>query len=68
MADGYQILINKLDEFIRKYYRNQLLKGLLLFVAIFLVLFLMVNGLEYYGHFGTIPRTIFFYVFFPPAY
>ena len=63
MADGYQILINKLDEFIRKYYSNQLLRGLLLFVAIFLVSFLMVNGLEYYGHFGTIPRTILFYVF-----
>ena len=63
MAGGYQILINKLDEFIRKYYSNQLLKGLLLFIAIFLVSFLLVNGLEYFGHFGTIPRTILFYVF-----
>ena len=63
MVDNYQILINKLDEFIRKYYRNQLLKGTLLFVAIFLVLFLLVTGLEYYGHFGTIPRAILFYLF-----
>ena len=47
MTDNYQILINKLDEFIRKYYRNQLLKGFLLFIAIFVVLFLLVNGLEY---------------------
>jgi hypothetical protein len=63
MVDGYQILIRKLDEFIRKYYRNQLLKGMLLFVAIFLVSFLLVNGLEYYGHFGIVPRTILFYIF-----
>ena len=63
MGDTYQILINKLDEFIRKYYINQLLKGVLLFVAIFLISFLLVNGLEYYGHFGTIPRTILFYLF-----
>jgi hypothetical protein len=63
MADSYQILINKLDEFIRKYYSNQLLKGALLFVAIFLVSFLLVNGLEYYGHFGIIPRTVLFYLF-----
>jgi hypothetical protein len=63
MVDLYQILINKLDEFIRKYYSNQLLKGVLLFVAIFLVSFLLVNGLEYYGHFGTIPRTVLFYLF-----
>lgn len=63
MVNSYQLLINKLDEFIRKYYRNQLLKGVLLFVAIFLFLFLLINGLEYYGHFGTIPRAILFYLF-----
>ena len=61
--ESYQILIRKLDEFIRKYYRNQLLKGVLLFLALFLFSFLLINTLEYLGHFGTFTRTVLFYLF-----
>ena len=63
MNENYNILIKKLDEFIRKYYRNQLLKGVLLFLALFLFSFLVVNILEYLGHFGTFIRTMLFYFF-----
>ena len=63
MADNYQILIKKLDEFTRKYYRNKLVKGLILFLAIILFSFLVVTGLEYFGHFGQTIRTILFYLF-----
>lgn len=63
MTDNYQILIRKLDEFIRKYYRNQLIRGSLLFVAILLVSYLLFVILEYFWHFGTVPRSILFYSF-----
>jgi hypothetical protein len=63
MTDNYQILIRKLDEFIRKYYRNQLIKGSLLFLAILLVSYLLFVILEYFWHFGTVPRSILFYLF-----
>ncbi|MCX6250306.1 MAG: hypothetical protein NTX61_06095 [Bacteroidetes bacterium] len=63
MSENYQILIRKLDEFIRKYYRNRLLKGLILFLAIFLFAFLLITILEFFGHFDHVTRTVFFYLF-----
>jgi hypothetical protein len=63
MTDNYQILIRKLDEFIRKYYRNQLIRGALLFLAILLISYLSFVTLEYFWHFGTVPRSILFYLF-----
>jgi hypothetical protein len=63
MKDNYQILIQKLDEFIRKYYRNQLIRGSLLFIAILFVSYLLFVTLEYFWNFGTVPRSILFYLF-----
>ncbi len=63
MPDSYNILINKLDEFIRKYYRNQLLRGTILFFAILFVSFLLITALEYFGHFIPLVRTLLFYFF-----
>ncbi|MEI6900207.1 MAG: hypothetical protein WCL00_10030 [Bacteroidota bacterium] len=63
MSESYLTLIHKLDGFIRKYYRNRLIRGSLLFLALFLVSFLLVSFLEFLGHFGTIPRTVLFYLF-----
>ena len=60
---NYSILIEKLDHFIRKYYRNRLLKGLIFFAAISLFSFLVVITLEYFGHFDPAARTILFYLF-----
>ncbi|MCZ2442729.1 MAG: hypothetical protein LC101_02985 [Flavobacteriales bacterium] len=57
------ILIAKLDSFIRKYYKNELIKGGLYTTAIFLIFFLAIILLEYFGHFGTGIRTFFFYSF-----
>lgn len=56
-----QLLIQRLDEFIRKYYKNQLIKGLILFVGLFTVATLAVLTLEYFGRYGTLMRTILFY-------
>ena len=59
-ADSNQ-LIQKLDEFIRKYYLNQLIRGTLLTIGLLVAFFLASVSLEYFGHFGTNTRTIFFY-------
>ncbi len=59
----YELLITKLDEFIRKYYKNQLLKGAIYSGSILLAFYLSVVLLEYFGHFNTIIRTALFYIF-----
>lgn len=61
--ENYNTLIQKLDEFIRKYYKNQLIRGLLYSVAVGLAFFLSIALLEYFGHFGTTVRTFMFYSF-----
>ncbi len=57
----YQIIKDKLDEFIYKYYKNKIFKGLILFFTFFLILFLIVAIFEYYGEFNPSVRTILFY-------
>ena len=57
------VLIEKLDEFTRKYYKNQLLRGVIYTAGIFFGFYLAVALLEYYGHFDTVIRTILFYSF-----
>src|ERR1035437_7415425 len=59
----YQILLEKLDEFIRKYYKNQLIRGLLYSTGVILAFYLALIISEYYGHFNTTFRTILFYLF-----
>lgn len=59
--NNYELLIRKLDEFIRKYYKNLLIRGSILFVAIFGLFFLVVILSEYVGRFGTLTRTVMFY-------
>ena len=63
MADNYHILIRKLDEFIRKYYRNRVIRGTLLFLAILFFSSLLFVTVEYFLHTGILPRTILFYLF-----
>ncbi|MCD4681943.1 MAG: hypothetical protein K8R86_01560, partial [Bacteroidales bacterium] len=63
MTDQYKILIQKLDVFIRKYYKNQLIKGGIYCLSLLIVFFLIANLLEYFGHFNTTTRTIIFYIY-----
>ena len=63
VASNYHILIHKLDEFIRKYYKNQLIRGILYAISSLLLFFLAVTTLEYFAHFGVATRTILFYLF-----
>ena len=61
--DNYRLLINKLDQFIRKYYINQMIRGVLYSVGLILALFLAMALLEYYNYFDTGVRKAMFYSF-----
>ena len=63
IQDNYQLLIQKLDQFIRKYYVNQLIKGSLYSIALILILFLGMNILEHYFYFNTGIRKVLFFSF-----
>ncbi len=63
MSDNYNILIRKLDKFIRKYYSNLLIKGVLYFISVSVLFFIVINVFEYFAHLGIIARTILFYSF-----
>lgn len=57
---NYNLLISKLDRFIRKYYINKLIRGGLYTLGLVLALFLLFNILEYNFYFGTGVRKLLF--------
>lgn len=59
--DNYTLLIRKLDQFIKKYYTNKIMKGGLLFISISLLSFLVFSLLESQFYFSTGVRKLFFY-------
>lgn len=61
--DNNKILIEKLDEFIRKYYKNKLIQGLLLSVASLLFFYLILNVIEYYYYSPPIARAFLFWTY-----
>lgn len=63
MSSNNTILIQKLDEFIRRYYKNQLLKGSIYAGGILISAFLTVVLLEYFGEFNSTIRAILFFGF-----
>jgi hypothetical protein len=63
MKNSFDELINQIDAFIRKYYKNQLIRGLLLFFVIFLCSFLFATTFEYFGKFNSLIRAILFFGF-----
>lgn len=60
-GNNYEILIAKLDEFIRKYYKNRLIRGAIYTVGILVLAYLSASVLEYYGRLGKIGRGVIFY-------
>ena len=63
LNNNYQQLLHKLDQFTRKYYLNQLLRGALYSTGLILLLFLGMNLLEHYFFFGTGGRKLLFFSF-----
>mgnify|MGYP000368546753 CR=1 FL=1 len=60
MNNDSNILFSKLEAFIRKYYKNQLLKGSLWVIGGIISAILIGSLLEYIGHFSTSIRTALF--------
>ncbi len=60
---NYNTLIQKLDDFIRKYYKNLLIRGVLYALTLSLLLYLSLTTLEYFAWFGTGTRTFLFWSF-----
>ena len=60
---SYQLLINKLDRFIRKYYINQLIRGTLLTIGLLGVVFLLFSLGENYLYLGKGGRKVLFFSF-----
>ena len=63
MSRGYYQLIEKLDEFIRKFYRNQLLRGVIYTTGFVIAFFLALATLEHFAWFGSTGRAVLFYSF-----
>lgn len=63
MNSNYSSLLDQLDAFIRKYYKYQLLRGILLFLLFFLLSFLLTSSLEFFGRFSTPVRAVLFFAF-----
>jgi hypothetical protein len=61
MASDYDLLIAKLDGFIRKYYKDRLIRGILYSVGLLVLFFLLASLGEYFGKFGTGVRTALFW-------
>ena len=61
MRTDHELLIAKLDAFIRKYYKDRLIRGGLYTAGLVVVFFLGASLTEYFGRFGTTARTILFW-------
>lgn len=62
-ADNYSLLLEKINRFIRKYYFNRFLRGLIFLGAGLFSAFVVIIVGEYFGNFSTTARSILFYFF-----
>jgi len=63
MNSSYQIVLSRLDEFIRKYYKNMLVRGVLYALTLGLSFYISLVVLTYYGNFNVGLRAVLFYSF-----
>ncbi len=62
-AGNYEILIGKINLFIRKYYFNNFLRGLIFLAAGLFSAYIVITVSEYFGNFSPLLRTLLFYTF-----
>ena len=53
----YEILIDKLDTFIRKFYLNKMIRGVIYFVSALFITYLLLNTLEYFLYLSATWKT-----------
>lgn len=57
-----QVLIEKIERFVRKFYVNRLIQGVLIGAALWILFYLAMNTLEYFSWFSTNVRRVLFIV------
>ncbi len=62
-TENYELLIDKINIFIRKYYFNKFLRGLIFLGAGLFSAYVVITISEYFGNFNTVFRTLLFYGF-----
>ncbi|WP_419700401.1 DUF4175 family protein [Mucilaginibacter sp. NFX135] len=62
-AENYEALIDKINIFIRKYYFNNFLRGLIFLGAGLFTAYVVITLSEYFGNFNIVFRSILFYFF-----
>ncbi|WPU94313.1 DUF4175 family protein [Mucilaginibacter sabulilitoris] len=62
-SENYDVLIGKINIFIRKYYFNNFLRGLIFLGAGLFTAYVIITLSEYFGNFNIAFRTILFYFF-----
>jgi hypothetical protein len=62
MDNSFQILMHKLDAFIKKYYVSKILKGLILSFSVYIAWYLIIVVAEYFGRFSSPFRTVLFLI------
>ena len=63
MHEQNNTLFTKLEHFIKKYYKNQLIKGAILTISLLLIAFFTLSFFEYFGRFSIKTRTSLFYIY-----
>ncbi|UBM57498.1 ATPase [Marinilongibacter aquaticus] len=63
MHEALKEIENRIEEYKKKYYTNQLIKGLLISGGLVLSLFLFINFIEYFGRFSSPVRAILLFTF-----
>lgn len=53
---AFDRLLSQIDAFIRKFYKNQIIKGALLFIGFLILTYLLMVSLEYFGRFNSFVR------------
>ncbi|HEY0667078.1 MAG TPA: hypothetical protein VGD22_02815, partial [Sphingobacteriaceae bacterium] len=62
-SDNYTHLIHKIDDFIRRFYTNKILRGSIYLSASLFTGFVVVTFAEYFGNFDPVIRTGLFYTY-----
>lgn len=60
---SYDTLLQRIEEYKKRYFVNQLVKGSLFFIALAGSLYLLINTAEFVGRFGSSGRAILFFGF-----
>jgi hypothetical protein len=61
--ENYSYLLAKIDSFIRKYYLNKVLKGVLFLLASAFIAFVFIIGAEHVARFNSFVRAVLYYAF-----